>query len=227
MLSNMKQHLIKLFIVLLVANLFFMAMLFIQIKKPQTQHLQQEVNLEYSQHLTSKKQEIKPVDLYVYGKENAPNELLVFTRYSCAFCKRFYLESFEGMLKKEIENGNVRILFPFNFNITDKTEMLMAKTTEIAREYGLYEKVQKHFYSLETKPDSLEIIQILPQLGVNEKQYHNRLKDSTLYNHILDQIELGNKRQVTGTPIFFLNGARLDGYESEEKFADFYHHYKK
>lgn len=225
--SNMQHRVIKLFIVLLLANLFFMAMLYIQYKKSPIQSVHTEAKAMHSEQMSARKQAIQPVDIYVYGQDNAPNELFVFTRYSCSFCKRFYLESFEGELKSELENGNLKVLFPFNINLSDKNELLMAKTAEIAREFGLYEKVQKHFYSLETNPDSLEIIQVLPQMGIDEKLYHSRLSDSIFYKRILEQVELGNKRQVKATPIFFLNGARLDGYAGKKEFAEFYSAYKK
>ncbi len=159
---------------------------------------------------------------YVYGKENAPNELVVFSNHTCGFCKQFYNETFKELNEEYIKNGKLKVVFIFNGSPLNKIGALMAKSAEIARNYNKYEAIQDTFYSEYFELDSVQIVGQLLKLGIDEKELKKKLNNDELLGFVADQLSEGRKHQVRGAPIFFFNKKRLEGYLGKKDFLNFF-----
>lgn len=233
----MQNSQFKLLIVLHAATLFLVGMLFIQ-KPTNTSNNSSEAK-SLGQKNTSGKcdeqsskgtpvgssEKLYEVDFsksYLYGKNDAPNELVVFSNYTCGFCKKFYNEAFKELNEKYIKSGRLKVAFIFNGSPLNKVGSLMAKVAEISRMNNNYEAIQDLFYGKDFELDSIKIVSPLLKKGMKEKELIQKLSSNELANFIADQLAEGEKHEVRGTPIFFFNKKRLEGYLNKEDFLNFF-----
>lgn len=155
----------------------------------------------------------------IYGKKDAPITIFEFTDLQCPFCARFHpalkevVKAYPDKVKVVLKN------FPLSFHPNARPA---AKLAFAANEQGKY----------------YEMIELLLQngAGVTEekiKEYastlkldHNKLvkdlkdKDAEYEKRVADDIALGQKIEVRGTPTFFINGKKttardFEGYKAE------------
>lgn len=211
----------KLLIILHVATLFLVGMLFFQISDNKCLG-NESIGAPLTNGDKNEKTEIFYQDNYIYGDKAASNELIVFTRYSCDYCKQFYNEIFQDLKDKYIQKGDLKVVFMENASLLDTNEMLMAKIAEIGREYNLYEKIQDKFHNNSFSFNYGAIVNYLSGSGLELKDIEDKLNSDVMQKRITDQLDEGNRNHITGTPIFFLNGNRLEGYTGRDNFMKFF-----
>ncbi len=157
-------------------------------------------------------------DNYVFGSPEAKNELVVFSRYNCGFCRDFYNETFDSLKVKYVLTGKLKIVFMDNVNPTDQQGMLMAQVAEIGKQLDLYEAIQTQLYKGNQPEDSLEVIERALSVGMNEQQLKDLLgKTETTESVLKDNLEV-DRLQLTGTPSFVINGNIIVGFKGYQEF---------
>jgi protein-disulfide isomerase len=157
-------------------------------------------------------------DNYVYGNREAKNELIVFTRYNCEYCRDFYNQVFDSLKVNYINNGTLKVVFIDNVNPKDKMGMLMAKTAEIARQMNKYEAIQNIFYRNEQPVDSMAVIQAAIAAGVGKAELEEKIVSEEIKTLIMNDNKEGDLLQLTGTPTFVVNGEVIPGFVNYENF---------
>ena len=156
-----------------------------------------------------------PVD----GKKDAPITIVDFADLQCPYCARFYpplkeiLKTYPDQVKLVLKN------FPLSFHPNARPA---AKLAFAANEQGKY----------------YEMVELLLQNGANVsddkvKEYAKTLnldytklmsdvktKDADYEKRIVEDLDLGQKVDVQGTPSFFINGKKtqvrdFNGYKAE------------
>lgn len=164
---------------------------------------------------------------FIYGDKDAPNELVIFSRYNCYYCKQFYQELFSYLQANYVNQGKLKIIFFMSANPMDEMEMLMAKATEVGRKKNIYAEMQKTFYSDEFQKDSVSITNLLIQEGITPELLADKLSNNVIKENIYSQLKEGERLKVTGTPTFFLNGYRMVGYNDKNNFLAYLKAYLK
>jgi protein-disulfide isomerase len=159
-------------------------------------------------------------DNYVYGNQEAKNELIVFTRYNCEYCRDFYNQVFDSLKVNHIYKSTLKVVFIDNVNPKDKMGMLMAKTAEIARQMNKYEAIQNIFYRNEQPLDSMAVIQVAIEAGVGRTDLEEKIDSEEIKMLIMNDNKEGDLLQLTGTPTFVVNGAVIPGFINYEKFKN-------
>jgi protein-disulfide isomerase len=156
-------------------------------------------------------------DKFIYGKADAKNELVIFSRYSCGFCRDFYNEEFDTLLTNYVNTGKLKIVFMNFVNPADKKAMLMAKVTEAGISLNKYVELQKLFYA-ESPEDSLAIVAAAIKTGIDEDNLKKELANPKVMESIMQDNSEGDRLHITGTPTFILNGNVFVGYKGYEAF---------
>lgn len=156
-------------------------------------------------------------DNHVYGRADAPNELIVFTRYNCGFCRSFYNEAFDSLRNDYVNTGKLKIIFMDNVNPDDRLAMLMAKVAEIGKQLNVYEAIQTQLYSGTQPEDSLEVIQRAIASGLNEQQLTEQLNRSAITESIIQDNKEVGRLHISGTPTFVLNGKMIIGFRGYQE----------
>ena len=154
----------------------------------------------------------------VYGKENAPIEVLEFYSLTCPHCAYFYDSTFPVLKKEFIDTGKVRWIkrsFISDYAAAQGTLFLNCVAKD---RYEVFLKILfRKQSSWAYQKDPLPILQNIGNLGgistdkflscVNNKAEETKLHQAT------DQAR--NLLKLSGTPVFFVNHERLKGYSYE------------
>lgn len=227
----MRNNQFKLLVLLQVVTLFLVGMSFFYGKETNVSEQisrgkpLKEASSGACNDIPAAKENVIYDNMFIYGDTDASNELVVFSRFNCHYCKQFYHELFAYLQNKYVDEGILKIIFIVSANPMDKTEMLMAKSLEVGREKNLYEKMQRTFYSDEFQRDSVSITNLLLQEGITSDLLSGKLENKSVKAHIHRQLKEGERLNITGTPTFFLNGYRMVGYDDKDGFLTFFEAY--
>jgi protein-disulfide isomerase len=157
----------------------------------------------------------------VKGAEDVKVTIVEFSEYQCPFCKRYVDQTYSQILSEY--GDKIRYIFrdyplPFHPNAQ--------KTSEAARcagDQGKYwEYHDKLFEEQEEWTEGTEVIELLEgyaqELGLNKSKFSSCLTNGEKEKAVKDDLALGQKVGVSGTPSFFINGTMLVGAQPFEAF---------
>jgi protein-disulfide isomerase len=212
----MKSSQFKLLLLLQVITLFLVAMLYL--KQPLLELGRPLTDSSAKAMTSSAKVAVRTGDNFIYGNADAENELIIFTRYNCSFCRDFYNESFDSLMANYVRTGELKMVFMDNVNTSDKQGMLMAKLAEMAKAENLYEVLQGRLYAGNAPEDSSEITALAMAVGLNVQQIQKQLNSPEILKAIADDNEEAGRLQLTGTPSFVINGKIITGFRGYPAF---------
>lgn len=138
-----------------------------------------------------------------------------FSDFQCPYCRT------ASSTVKQIEEtygDKVAILYKHFPLPSHKFAFKAAEASECARDQG---KFWEYHYKLFDKQDSLGIASLKEyalDLNLNAQQFNECLDSGSKKSIIEKDILEGQKKKVTGTPTFFVDGQRLSGAQPFEKF---------
>jgi len=149
---------------------------------------------------------------YVYGDTTANNFLMVFSRYNCDFCRKFYSTTFDTIVSELAKKGKLKIICKDLIGPEDVKGMLMAKVAEVARQTGNFEAVHKLLCMGPEPTDSVQIIEMGLKGGIPSNELAARLNAQPTLEKLRRDYEDAKKLGIEMTPSFVLNGQVQVGY---------------
>lgn len=143
----------------------------------------------------------------VNGNKNAPITIVQFTDLQCPFCARFYpplkevLNAYPDKVKIVLKN------FPLSFHPNARPA---AKLALAANMQGKYFEIIDLLLSNAADVSDAKVKEYAKTLNLNYDQLMKNLKanDSEFEKIITEDIALGEKVNVEGTPTFYINGKK-------------------
>jgi protein-disulfide isomerase len=143
----------------------------------------------------------------VIGTKDAPVKITVFTDIQCPFCSRFHepikevLKAYPGKIAYVIKH------FPLSFHPQARSA---AKAAMAAAEQGKYEEMVDALYANQRELGEEKYKELAGNLGLNVEQFMNdyKNKDAEWEKQIEEDMSLGERSDVRGTPTFYLNGKK-------------------
>lgn len=166
--------------------------------KPQQQPPSEDMNKVYD----------IPVGLSVIvGKKDAPVTIVQFTDLQCPFCSRFYAPIKEVLKAYPDKVRFVIKSFPLAFHANARPA---AKLSFAAAEQGKYIEMVEALLASGADVSEAKIKEYAQSLGLNYAKLTATLKakDAEFDLQIAEEMKLGEKVDVHGTPTFFLNGKK-------------------
>jgi|GEM_PF-3894550 len=151
------------------------------------------------------------------GKETAPNKLVVFTNYTCEFCRKFYTETYPALDKDYIQPGRLKVIFKDFPSRMNRQGLLAAELGEYAWQKGRYTEALPVLYKTLVF-DSMFVRILAGELGMDPDTVEKDLSTGAYSEAVTKDLLLGEKLYVKGTPTFVLNGHVVPGYTSREGF---------
>lgn len=154
------------------------------------------------------------------GNKDAPVTVIEFTDFQCPACKGFALKTLPDLVKEM--GTDVRVVFkhyPLSFH------KMAFKASEAAIEVralggdAAFWKFHDTLFSNQDKLDSIEYIySAAKSAGVDETKVKEALDSGKNRKRVQEDIDLGNKADVEGTPWVYINGKMITR-ESPENAA--------
>ena len=158
------------------------------------------------------------------GNKNAPVTIVEFSEYECPFCKRYVDETYEQILEEY--GDDIYYVFrdyPLPFH---KHAQETAEAARCAGDQDSYWPMHDMLFEGRDKwAEEAKITSILTgyakSLGLNTQAFNSCLSSGKYTQAVKDDLSLGNKVGVSGTPSFFINGVMLVGAQPFENFKAF------
>ena len=161
-------------------------------------------------------------DDYILGNADAPVTLLEYASVACPACANWHANVYPEFKEKYVETGRVRFVFrPFPTN-----PVQMANTGHKLAYCG---KREDYFTNIKLQFDRqsqiLDMLQrgkgrdayvsLAKASGLTEEEFIACLQDEAISERYQEVIQTGEDMGVRGTPSFFVNGEKVNGFTLE------------
>lgn len=156
---------------------------------------------------------------HVLGSKDAKVTIFEFSDFQCPFCRRFWSESFTQLKANYIDTGKVRFIYRhFPLTSIHQSAQIAAEAAECASEQNQFWQFHDKIFQEQAKSgqgtvrfSGDDVKKWAAQLGLNSQTF-NVCFDSKKYSQRVSQdLDIGSKSNVDGTPTFFINGQRVVG----------------
>jgi protein-disulfide isomerase len=150
-----------------------------------------------------------PLDFKV-GPEDAPVQIVEFFDYNCSYCRRS-----APWVKKLIEERGDQVRFVFKeapiFAYDKEGSDFGARAALAAMDEGKY--LDLHFALLDAEGvvTPADVERIAKDVGLDWRKLSKRMKADELQQQLVDNLDLGHRVGMTGTPTFIVNGEIIIG----------------
>jgi protein-disulfide isomerase len=157
------------------------------------------------------------------GPKDAKVTVVEFSDYQCPYCKRYIDSTYVQLLK---EYGD-RILYVFHdyplpFHPNAKPAALASRCAADQDKYWDYHEklfaTQEEWSELTGEETNQKFTTYATDMGLDSAEFSTCLTEKTHEKAVDDDLALGQKVGVGGTPSFFINGKQLVGAQPFEVF---------
>ncbi len=144
------------------------------------------------------------------GPSSAPVTWVEFIDYKCGYCKKAVhaVDALQQQFKDKVR------LISKNYPLNDSTKP-MAAAALCANDQKKFWEYRKALFDMEAMPTDADLKKMAKDLRLNEKTF-GACVDSKKYAQAVDKDQaLGTSAGVQGTPSYFINGRRIQGFDPE------------
>ena len=161
------------------------------------------------------------------GDSNAKNIIEEFGDYECPFCMRFHLTTFPQLKKDFIDTGKARYVFKdFPLSHAHLNAQKASEAAHCAAEQGKYEEYHDKLYQNSyvgekwaNRPATTIFKRYASELGLDKERFNKCLDGGAKEKEVRANLEEGQRKGVSGTPSFFVNGRLVVGAQPYHVFA--------
>ena len=155
---------------------------------------------------------------HIQGPVDAPIKLLEYGDYECPYCGQAY------PVVKEIQKRlGKRLCFAFrNFPLINSHPHAerAAMAAEAAGAQGRFWEMHDRLYENQDALEDKNLARYATALGLDAKQLMSEVESGAYLARIREDFHSGARNGVNGTPTFFINGVRYDGFVRVEELLE-------
>lgn len=160
---------------------------------------------------------------FAKGDKNAPVTIVEFTDYQCPFCSRFFEDSYGQIMSEYVDTGKVRYItrdLPLSFHANAENAALAARCGGDQNKYfEMHDELFKTQAAWSELPDpKAEFVKAATTAGLNADTFTTCYDSGKHRQAIADDLALATQMGASGTPTFFINGAKLVGAQPLASF---------
>ena len=147
------------------------------------------------------------------ARGNGSIKIIEFSDFQCPVCKLN-----EPIIKEVIEKyGNDISFYYRNFPLpSHKNSFLASLAASCVNEQDKFWEYHDLLFKNQGNFDKESLKNYALQLGLNEEQFNSCLNEEKYKNEVEQDFNEGKKAGVKGTPTFFINNKRYEGFQSLE-----------
>jgi len=156
------------------------------------------------------------------GNPNALVTIVEYIDYQCPYCERYFSQTYNKIKTEYIDTGKVKYVlkdFPLSIHeFAQKASEAAYCVREQKGDEGYFLMHDKIFSNqADINIDSLKLWAREIE-GINPERFDSCLMSGKMLNTIQKSLAEGQKDGVQGTPIFFINGNKLEGAQPFSAF---------
>ncbi|MDO8461795.1 MAG: thioredoxin domain-containing protein [Deltaproteobacteria bacterium] len=159
-----------------------------------------------------------------WGDPNAKVTLVEFSDFECPFCRRaaFSIKPFLGEYRKSVRL--VMMHYPLDMSCNPNVQhpmhessCLAAKAASCAHQKGKFWDYSELVFKNQKRLSRNTLVALAKQVGLEEESFSRCLASDEANQVIQEDIALGTKLMVHGTPSLFVNGRLLPDWTNPDK----------
>ena len=157
------------------------------------------------------------------GEKDAKVTVVEFSDYQCPFCKRYIDDSYSQIMKDY--GDKIRYIFhdyPLSFHANAKAAAMASRCAADQDKYWEYHEnlfaKQDDWSSAATDAVTDKFVAYATELGLEAADFKTCVDSKKHEKAVDDDVVLGQKVGVSGTPSFFVNGTMLVGAQPYANF---------
>ena len=151
---------------------------------------------------------------HILGNLNAPIVLVEYGDYECPHTKKSHL--WIKNLLKEFSQDICYIYRHFPLTKIHPHAEFASLAAESAAQYNHFWEMHDALFETVKNLSEKEIEKEASHLGISEDSFFKGINKSESINHIMKDILSGEDNGILSTPVFFVNGTKLEGPISYE-----------
>lgn len=152
---------------------------------------------------------------HIVGDPNTAKIVLVeYGDYECSHCGDAF-----PIVKKFVDENRKNVAFVFrNFPLKDAhpNAMAAAATAEASAKQGKFWEMHDQIFQSHADLSEETLAQLVEAVGLDPDAVKNDVESTELQTKIEEDFEGGVRSGVNGTPSFFVNGEKWEGYDGTE-----------
>jgi protein-disulfide isomerase len=157
----------------------------------------------------------------VWGNRNALVTLVVFSEFECPFCSR--VEGSIDAIKEQYGPDKVRVVWksnPLPFHKNARPASVAAETVRALAGNDAFWKFHKSAFANQKALTRENFEKWAQEAGVDMAKFKDALDKNTYAAKVDQDLALGQKLGVKGTPHTFINGVVVNGAQPVDKFKE-------
>jgi Na+:H+ antiporter, NhaA family len=150
---------------------------------------------------------------HIRGEWGSPLELVMFGDFQCPFCL-----GAQSVIRRVRKRLGERLLFGFrHLPIPERHPLapLAAEASEAAAAQGRFWDYHDALFAAQPKLSEETVLGVARELGLDSERMAAELEAGTWRERVARDLESAAQSGATGTPTFFVNGARhYDAYDA-------------
>lgn len=164
---------------------------------------------------------------YTVGAADAPIRVVEFSDFGCGYCRRFHLETYPTLHEEYVESGKVRWKYiPFVLGSFPNASEA-AHAGECAIEQGKFPSLRRRLFEDQgewraaNRPDEV-FVRFARDEGLDADRFRTCLEEDRRADRVRQNVELGRRIGVRGTPTFIVQGYPLQGAQPVPVFRQIF-----
>lgn len=154
----------------------------------------------------------------VLGPEDAPITIVEFSDFECPFCARFARNT-APRLRAQYGDRIRWIFVNYPLESIHPRAHDAALAAECVHERGDFWRYYDALFSGRHDLSRSELADAAESVGLDREWFESCLADAEHASEVAADIQEGRKFYILGTPMFFVNGVRMEGAQPPEAFA--------
>jgi protein-disulfide isomerase len=154
------------------------------------------------------------------GSADAPVVMIEYGDFQCTFCGRFAREVEPELRDRYVESGTLRMEWR-DFPYLGHGSVDAALAARAAQEQGKFWEYHDLLYQNQSGGFPREkLTELAREAGLDEQRFEADLASAEYERAVAEDFQEGQRRGVSGTPTFVINGEVLAGAQPLEVFED-------
>ncbi len=163
-----------------------------------------------------------PKGIPVLGNPNAKLTIVEFADFQCPYCAKFHKEVFPAIKAKYIDTGKVKFIY-MDYAFLGQESLDAAEAAKCANEQGKFWEYHNEIYNSQTGQSrgvfNSDVFKGFAQkIGLNVTQFTECTLGSKYDKTISEELALGSKYGISGTPGFLIGKQMVKGSSSVTAF---------
>lgn len=152
------------------------------------------------------------------GVEDAPVTIIEYSDFQCPFCGKFYQQTEPQLISEYVDTGKVKFIYKHFPLAQHQYAQKAAEASECAADQDKFWEYHNKLFENQNALVTPALKKYASDIGLDTAKFNACLDSGTMASRVRSDLEEGQRRGISSTPSFFVNGAKIEGAQPFSSF---------